>query len=166
MVHCTESVKCCAVVRGGVLWRDKKRGSLGHMISVLWCTVEVSVKGVLFGEAAGSRVVVVSTPVLVRKSLCVCISSVHLKRKVQFVVHSGNVMSHSAVLAQFVLCYTFCATCVHQCGNNLVPREVVCRIQAQPAKKHICLCQWMCRVPHCGILHQFSGSNKENVLQV
>lgn len=104
IVRCLESAKGCAVVYGEVLWYDKKKGSLGHVISVLWCTVEVSVKGV-FCKAVGSRVVVVSTPVFVCKSLCV--SSFSSSEKCQFVVLSGNMMSLSAVLAQFVACYTF-----------------------------------------------------------
>lgn len=58
----------------GVLWCDKKKGSFGRMISVLWCTVEVGVKGALFYKAVGSRVVAVSTG-CVRKSLCVRIFS-------------------------------------------------------------------------------------------
>lgn len=71
IVRRLESARGCAVVCGEVLWYGKKKGSLrhGHAISVLCCTVEVSVKGV-FCKAVGSRVVVVSTPVFVCKSLC------------------------------------------------------------------------------------------------
>lgn len=114
---------------GGVLWYDKKERFLwAHDKCVLWCTVEVVVKGASFCKAVGNRVVAV--PECVHKSLCVHIFSSSEK----------NVVSFSAVLAKFALCPRAAPRVSTSVLMIMCPMKAVSRIQARPAKLHFCLC--------------------------